>query len=158
MYFFPKTVTPLILAQAESTVRPAALLCHSTTQFVVVSLCCFSLRHDDMKFIAAFFFSLKPLVQSSDKKKSQTKKRSVKRYRAKCIKRQLMENIIKCSYPKMTGQNDQPDESLTGQVHDQAGHCPLTGCYFEPCSHGCNLSCFFFRIFFPTYDFINYYI
>ena len=32
----------------------------------------------------------------------------------------------------MTGQNDRPDESLTGQVHDQAGHCPLTGCYFEP--------------------------
>ena len=29
----------------------------------------------------------------------------------------------------MTGQNDQPDESLTGQVHDQAGHCPLTGRY-----------------------------
>ena len=104
MYFFPKTVTPLILAQAESTVRPAALLRHSTTQFVVVSLCCFSLRHDNMKFIAAFFFSLKPLVRSSNKKKSQTKKRSVKRYRAKCIKRQLMENIIKCSYPKMTSQ------------------------------------------------------
>ena len=40
----------------------------------------------------------------------------------------------------MTGQNDRQDESLTGQVHDQAGHCPLTGRYFEPwllenCSH-----------------------
>ena len=34
----------------------------------------------------------------------------------------------------MTGQNDRPDESLTGQVHDQAGHCPLTGRYFEPWS------------------------
>ena len=33
----------------------------------------------------------------------------------------------------MTGQNDRPDESLTGQVHDQAGHYPLTGRYFEPC-------------------------
>ena len=44
-----------------------------------------------------------------------------------------MENIIKCSHPKMTGQNDQQDESLTGQVHDQAGHCPLTGRYFELC-------------------------
>ena len=32
----------------------------------------------------------------------------------------------------MTGQNDRPDESLTGQAHDQAGHCPLTGRYFEP--------------------------
>ena len=45
-----------------------------------------------------------------------------------------MENIIKCSHPKMTGQNDRPDESLTGQAHDQARHCPLTGCYFEPWS------------------------
>ena len=33
----------------------------------------------------------------------------------------------------MTGQNDRPDEGLTGQAHDQAGHCPLTGRYFEPC-------------------------
>ena len=33
----------------------------------------------------------------------------------------------------MTGQNDRPDESLTGQAHDQAGHCPLTGRYFELC-------------------------
>ena len=44
-----------------------------------------------------------------------------------------MENIIKCSYPKLTGQNDQRDESLTSQAHDQAGHCLLTGHYFEPC-------------------------
>ena len=35
----------------------------------------------------------------------------------------------------MTGQNDRPDESLTGQPHDQAGHCPLTGRYFEPLSN-----------------------
>ena len=35
----------------------------------------------------------------------------------------------------MTGQNDWQDESLTGQVHDQAGHCPLTGRYFQPCLH-----------------------
>ena len=34
----------------------------------------------------------------------------------------------------MTGQNDRQDKSLTGQVHDQAGHCPLTGRYFEPCT------------------------
>ena len=33
----------------------------------------------------------------------------------------------------MTGQNDREDESLTGQVCDQAGHCPLTGRYFQPC-------------------------
>ena len=53
-----------------------------------------------------------------------------------------MENILKGSHPKMTGQNDRQEESLTGQVHNQAGHCPLTGRYFEPCqtkkvnSHG----------------------
>ena len=34
----------------------------------------------------------------------------------------------------MTGQNDRQDRSLTGQVHDQAGHCPLTGRYLQPCS------------------------
>ena len=32
----------------------------------------------------------------------------------------------------MTGQNDWQDESLTGQVRDQAGHCLLTGRYFQP--------------------------
>ena len=32
----------------------------------------------------------------------------------------------------MTGQNDRQDESLTGQVRDQAEHCPLTGRYFQP--------------------------
>ena len=37
-------------------------------------------------------------------------------------------------YPKMTGQNDRQDRSLTGQVHDQAGHCPLTGRYLQPCN------------------------
>ena len=31
----------------------------------------------------------------------------------------------------MTGQDDRQDESLTGQVHDQAAHCLLTGRYFE---------------------------
>ena len=32
----------------------------------------------------------------------------------------------------MTGQNDRQDRSLTGQVCDQAGHCPLTGRYLQP--------------------------
>ena len=32
----------------------------------------------------------------------------------------------------MTGQNDRQDESLNGQVRDQARHCPLTGRYFQP--------------------------
>ena len=39
-----------------------------------------------------------------------------------------MESILKSLHAK----NDWQDESLTGQVHDQAGHCPLTGRYFEP--------------------------
>ena len=33
----------------------------------------------------------------------------------------------------MTSQNDRQDRSLTGQVRDQAGHCPLTDRYFQPC-------------------------
>ena len=71
-------------------------------------------------------------MQSS--KKSQRKKKSLQRYRANALCDNYMENITKCSHPKMTGQNDRQDESLTGQVHDQAGHCPLTGRYFEPCT------------------------
>ena len=132
MYFFPKTVTLLTLAQAESTVPPAASLRHSSSS-LLFRFVAFQLRHDDMKFIAASFFSLQPLMRSSKEKKAKEKRShySVIDW-AKRIKRQLMENIIKCSYPKMTGQNDRPDESLTGQVHDQAGHCPLTGRYFEP--------------------------
>ena len=43
-----------------------------------------------------------------------------------------MENILKGSHPKMTCQDDRQDESLTSQVHDEAGHCLLTGRYFEP--------------------------
>ena len=42
----------------------------------------------------------------------------------------------------MTGQNDRQDESLTGQVRDQAGHCPLTGRYFQPCYTLHVYSCF----------------
>ena len=33
----------------------------------------------------------------------------------------------------MTGENDRKEESLTGQVHDQAGRLPLTCRYFQPC-------------------------
>ena len=36
----------------------------------------------------------------------------------------------------MTGQNDRQDESLTGQVYDQAGHCPLTGRWRQDFSAG----------------------
>ena len=38
------------------------------------------------------------------KKKPKKKRKSLQRYGAKRIKPQLMENIIKCSYPKMTDQ------------------------------------------------------
>ena len=37
-------------------------------------------------------------------------------------------------YKMFASKNDRQDESLTSQVHDQAGHCPLTGHYFEPCT------------------------
>ena len=43
-----------------------------------------------------------------------------------------MLEIDRCYYIKMTGQNDRQDWSLTGQVRDQAGHCPLTGGYLQP--------------------------
>ena len=42
---------------------------------------------------------------------------------------------------------DRQDESLTGQIHNQSGHCPLTGPYFEPC---CNILIFYF-LFFNVY-------
>ena len=44
----------------------------------------------------------------------------------------IEQNALSDKHPKMTGQNDRPDENLTGQPHDQAGHCSLTGRYFEP--------------------------
>ena len=83
-----------------------------------------------MKFLVAFFFPLKLLVQSSKKAKEKINQYSVIEHNA--LSDNYVENIIKCSYPKMTGQNDRRDESLTGQVHDRAGHCLLTGRYFEP--------------------------
>ena len=32
-----------------------------------------------------------------------------------------------------TGQHDQQDKRLTGQLPNQSGHCPSTSRYFEPC-------------------------
>ena len=78
-----------------------------------------------MKFIAAFFF-FKGF--SAKQQKKPKKKKSLQRYRAKCIKRQLYGKY----YKMFASKNDQQDESLTGQVHNQAGHCLLTGHYFEP--------------------------
>ena len=33
----------------------------------------------------------------------------------------------------MTGQNDRQTQILSGQIVILAGHCPVTGRYFEPC-------------------------
>ena len=75
-------------------------------------------------------FSLKVLVHSMKKKRQRKNDYSVIEQNA--LSSNYMENILKGLLPKMTGQNNWQDESLTGQVHDQAGHCPLTGRYFEP--------------------------
>ena len=61
-------------------------------------------------------------MQSS--KKRQRKKKSLQRYRA--LSDNSTENKMFIS------KNDRQDRSLTGQVHDQAGHCPLTGRYLQP--------------------------
>ena len=82
-----------------------------------------------MKFIAAFFF-FKGVSARQQKKPNKKNHYSVIEQNA--LSDNFVENIIKCSHPKMTGQNDRQDESLTGQVRDQAGHCPLTSRYFEP--------------------------
>ena len=55
---------------------------------------------------------------SAKQQKTLKKKKSSQRYRA------LRDNYM---------ENDRQDESLTGQVRDQAEHCPLTGRYFQPC-------------------------
>ena len=75
-------------------------------------------------------FSLKVLVHSMKKKRQRKNDYSVMEQNA--LSSNYMENILKGLLPKMTGQNNWQDESLTGQVHNQAGHCPLTGRYFEP--------------------------
>ena len=60
-------------------------------------------------------FSLKVLVQSM--KKGKEKEMTTEQ---NALSGNYMENILKGSHPKMSGQNDRQDESLTGQVHDQA--------------------------------------
>ena len=62
MYVFPKKVTLLITAKQNILYRPAASLRYSTTQFVVVSLCCVSLRQE---IYCGILFFLKGLVQSN---------------------------------------------------------------------------------------------
>ena len=73
------------------------------------------------KFIVAFFFSE---GFRAKQQKTPKKKKSIQCYRA--LSDNYMENKM------FVSKNDRQDESLTGQVRDQAGHCPLTGCYFQP--------------------------
>ena len=108
---------------------------YSTTCCIIASLhnsvcCCFAL----LRFITTrqheiscgILFSFKAF--STKQQKSQRKNKSIQRYRAQRIKRQLYGK-----YHKMfVSENDRRDESLTGQIHDRARHCPLTGRYFEP--------------------------
>ena len=75
---------------------------------------------------------LSVLVQSM-KKKGKEKVNDYSVIEQNALSGYYMENILKGSHPKMTGQNDRQDGSFTGQVHDQARHCPLTDHYFEPC-------------------------
>ena len=39
-------------------------------------------------------------------------------------------NCLETAY--VTGQNDRQTQILSGQIVILAGHCPVTGCYFEP--------------------------
>ena len=86
-------------------------------------------------------FSLKVLVQSMKKKKKR-KRNDYSVIEQNALSGNYMEYILKGSHPKMSGQNDRQDESLTGQVHDQARHCLLTGRYFEPCTSKSSISIF----------------
>ena len=85
-----------------------------------------------MEFNVAFVFFKSFSAKHGKKGKEKRNHYSVIEQNA--IKRQPYGKYLKGLHPKMTGQNDLQDKSLTGQVHDQAGHCPLTGCYFEPCT------------------------
>ena len=70
--------------------------------------------------------SQKGLLESS--KRRQWKKTSLQCYRA------LSDNCMKNKM--FVSKNDRQDRSLTGQVRDQAGHCPLTCRYFQFCWPG----------------------
>ena len=60
-------------------------------------------------------------------------KKSLQRYRA--LSNNCMENKMFVSKNDQSKKvkNDRQDCSFTGQVRDQAGQCPLTGRYFQPC-------------------------
>ena len=98
-----------------------------------------------MKFNAAFVFFKSFSAKHEKKKKKKERQRKRNDYSVieqNALSGNYMEYILKGSHPKMTGQNDRQDESLTGQVHDQARHCLLTGRYFEPCTSKSSISIF----------------
>ena len=76
-----------------------------------------------MEFNAAFVFFKS--FSAKHGKKGKEKRNDYSVIEQNALSGNYMENILKGSRPKITG--------LTGQVHDQARHCPLTGRYFEPC-------------------------
>ena len=52
--------------------------------------------------------------------------------RATLYRKGLYGQLYEKYYKMFTSKNDRQDKNLTGQALDQAGHCPLTGRYFEP--------------------------
>ena len=79
-----------------------------------------------MEFNAAFVFFKS--FSAKHGKKGKEKRNDYSVIEKNALKRQLYGKYFK----RFASKNDRQDESLTGQVHDQAGHCPLTGRYFEP--------------------------
>ena len=79
-----------------------------------------------MEFNAAFVFFKS--FSAKHGKKGKEKRNDYSDIEQNALKRQLYGKYFK----RFASKNDRQDESLTGQVHDQAGHCPLTGRYFEP--------------------------
>ena len=97
---FPKESHITNHSKAESTVRPAASLHYSTTQFVVVSLCRVS-SHDNMKFNAAFVFFKS--FSAKHEKKGKEKRNDYSVIEPNALSGNYMKKILKGSRPKMTG-------------------------------------------------------
>ena len=56
-----------------------------------------------------------------------------------------------CMENKMfVSKNDRQNRSLTGQVRDQAAHCPLTSRYFQPCHELWRIALYSVKIKAPT--------
>ena len=127
VYVFPKKVTLLITARQNIQYD---LLNRCDTLQLSLLFFRFVAFHYNMKFIAVFFFFKG--FQCKAAKKAKEKRNHYSVIEQNALSDNYMKNIIKCLHPKMTSQNDRQDESLTGQALYQAGHCPLTGRYFEP--------------------------